>query len=106
MVAAPVAAVILIASLLGSFVGFFILILYVLATFLASVYAAVTAGSLLSKWIRKTVIVDWKWVVFGAVALLILTLVPIVGWLITCAIFLAAFGTLVSFEKDKVGGSR
>ena len=94
--------VILFMTILGSYVGFLLLSAYVLTLFVAKVFAGIVAGALLSKWIKKEVIVNWMWTAIGITALQILILVPILGNLLTFIVSMASFGTLLVFLYRKM----
>ncbi|MFC1731920.1 hypothetical protein ACFL6I_16500 [candidate division KSB1 bacterium] len=90
----PITAVLLLATVIGIYIGFILLSMYALALLIAKVYAGIVAGALLSKWIKKEIIVDWKWAVLGIAALQIVSLVPLFGGFAVCILVLATFGTL------------
>ena len=98
----PVAAVLIIFTMLGAYVGAVILGAYALMLSVAKVYAGIVAGAFLSKWIKKEVIVNWKWAVLGIVALQALCIVPIIGALVYIVFMLSAFGSIGVLAYNKM----
>lgn len=94
LVIVPIAAALLLVTVLGAYIGFLLLGTYILMLAIAKVYAGIVAGAFLSKWIKKEVIVDWKWTVLGIAVLQVILLIPILGSLAGFIFALAAFGTL------------
>ena len=90
----PIAAVLLLVTMLGAYIGFLLLGAYILMLAIAKVYAGIVAGALLSKWIMKKIIVDWKWALLGITALQVILLIPFFGNLVAFILILATFGTL------------
>lgn len=71
------------------------LLLLLLSLGLMKVY---TGAKILQWWQRrqkKEYILDWKAAVIGSISILILTLIPILGWLVIFVLYLLAFGGLV-----------
>lgn len=94
LAATPVLVFLLLASVFGIGVGVLAGIVYVLALALAKVYAGVIAAAALSRFSAKEVTLSWLWIIVGVVALEVITLIPIVGWLVGLLFMLAALGTL------------
>lgn len=94
LVVTPVAVFLLLASVVGIMIGFLLLIGYILMLMAACIYSTVVAGALLSKWIQKRLIVDWKWTIAGLVALTVIAFIPFVGPLIVFIIAMASLGGL------------
>lgn len=94
LIIVPIVSIILLMSVLGMVIGGFLIGVYILMLFVAKVYAGIVAGAFMAKWIKKEAIVNWKWAILGIVVLQIVSLVPIIGWIVCCAIILATFGTV------------
>ncbi|NQV93374.1 hypothetical protein HQ403_02645 [Candidatus Kaiserbacteria bacterium] len=94
LIVVPVAVILLFATILGICVGFILLGAYVLMLIISKVLAGIVVGGLLSKWIKKETIIDWKWAVLGIVALQVISFVPLFGGIAALIIVLATFGTL------------
>lgn len=94
LIVVPVAVILLIATIIGMGVGFILLGIYILMLLISKVFAGIVVGGLLSKWIKKEIIVDWKWVMCGIATLQIISLVPLFGNFVAFIIVLATFGTI------------
>lgn len=94
LIVVPIVTLLLFLSLFGVYIGLVLLMVYMLMLFIAKVYVGIIAGAILSKWVRKEVIVDWKWVVLGITVTQALILIPVVGISINFFLLLASFGTL------------
>ncbi|HVX90683.1 MAG TPA: polymer-forming cytoskeletal protein [Candidatus Paceibacterota bacterium] len=107
IVATPVFILILLASFAGAAVALLVGAAYLLLMLLSYLYAAVIAGGALSRLLVKRPLFLWRDAVLGMLALSLVTLVPVVGWLVLLILFAAACGTLVSllyrsaFPKDE-----
>lgn len=95
LIVVPIAAVLLLATVLGVYIGALLFGAYLLMLAIANVYAGIVAGALLSKWIKKRIIVDWKWAILGIAVLQVILLIPILGNLAGFIFILATFGTLL-----------
>jgi len=96
MVATPVFILLLLASFAGAMIAFVLGAAYLLLMLLSYLYAAVIAGSALARTVVKRPLFLWRDAVFGMLAISIVSLVPVIGWLVTLILLAAACGTLVS----------
>lgn len=96
LVLIPVIAIIFLVTVVGLWLGFILGIIYILSLLLAGALAGIILGSLLGKAIkeRKNYVVNWKTVVGGTIALMIIKLVPIIGWIVAFIFTLIALGAL------------
>lgn len=94
LILTPVAGVILVLTVLGMYVGFFLFILYALALLVAAVYLGVVSGALLARLVRKEYRVSWKWAVVGTLGIALVSLVPVVGWVVCAVLFLTTLGAV------------
>ncbi len=92
VVVTPIVAVVLIATIVGMYLGFILLAIWVVVLLLGSVYQCIVMGGIASKLIRKHVIVDWKWALVGTALIFLIWLVPVIGWVVTCVVYLIAVG--------------
>jgi cytoskeletal protein CcmA (bactofilin family) len=96
-VVTPVVGFLLLLSVLGIPLGLFVLFGYFFSIYFAMAVTALVLG----RWIEQRKRADWSkgkffWVGFGLfVALKILILVPVAGWLIVAALVCGAFGALM-----------
>lgn len=93
--ATPVFIFILLVSFVGMGVAFLLLVLYSLLLMLGYLYAGVLAGAALGRGLMKREIVTWKLAILGMLVLYLISIVPIVGGILTFVLFLAATGTIV-----------
>jgi len=99
MIVFPVAIIISFVSVIGAILGFAGLCFYAFFILLASALSAIVAGSFISKYIFKTSSyeVNWKTIVVGVLITQVVRVIPFVGWLISLAFFLVAFGVLLNY---------
>lgn len=100
----PVAIVISLITVIGMFLGVFGIFAYVAFIMLASVLGGVVLGSLIYRLLSesKEYAVDWKSVLVGVVAMFLIGLVPVVGWLAMFILFLACLGNLYYSAYQKI----
>lgn len=97
----PIAIIILVISVVGSYLGFILGALYLFGLLIAGVCVGIIAGAFLSKHFKKEVRVNWKWTILGTVVVFALSLIPIVGWILTALLFFASMGAVaVSLWRD------
>jgi hypothetical protein len=107
IVAMPALILLLLVSFAGALLSFILLAAYVLLLLLAYVYAAVIAGAALAHALAKRDTLFWRDAVLGMLALSIIALVPVFGFLVVCIVTCASAGALVSlayrfaFPKDE-----
>ncbi|MEX0652311.1 MAG: hypothetical protein WD509_03225 [Candidatus Paceibacterota bacterium] len=94
LIVVPFATLLLFATVIGAYLGVILLGVYALMLIVSKVFTGIVAGALLSKWIKKEIIVDWKWVILGIIALQALCFVPFIGSLLGFIVVLATFGTI------------
>ncbi len=96
-VVAPIVIVVLLASIIGAGLGLTALPLFMFFMMLGKVGAGILTGSLIFYLIDKKYEVNWKTILVGIVALYIVRIIPVAGWIFYKIMFLAAFGTLWMF---------
>lgn len=99
----PIAIILLFATLLGSFAAVLAGLVYVFMLCISKLLATILFGVLLVKLFnkKKPVHLDWKIASLGVVSLLIVVLVPVIGWIVGFAFFLNALGSL-SYEMYRL----
>ncbi|MDO8523630.1 MAG: hypothetical protein Q7R74_00195 [bacterium] len=90
----PILVIVLGMTVLGLYIALALAFLYLLCLIIAGALMCVLAGALLSKWIRKEPVVDWKWTVLGTLAVFVVFFVPFLGWIADSLLFLIAFGAM------------
>lgn len=96
LVVLPVAVILLLITIIGAPLGLLLLLLYGSLLLVSSIYASVVTGvwiSHMTGWFNSSR-VTWKHVVGGAIALTLISLVPIVGWIVGFGIFLITLGSI------------
>lgn len=98
LILAPILAVALFVTAVGIPLGLGVLALYLFLLAAAYVFTVLFAGSWLLKWLGKRAEHEtgWKSAALGAIALVILSLIPIIGWIIGLILFIASLGAVSS----------
>lgn len=102
----PIAAIALLVTVVGSLFGVLVGITYISLLILASVFSGIIFGVYLQKLTVKQDELKWQWTVIGVVLLEMISLVPIIGWIIKALFFLLALGaatklSLKRFEEQR-----
>jgi cytoskeletal protein CcmA (bactofilin family) len=100
----PVAVVLLAVSIIGMFPAMLTGMLYCTAIILSRAFAGMLFGSwLMAKWKKSSVLhLDWVSGLGGVVVLSLLGLVPVLGWLLNAALFVAVFGALAHTVQRRI----
>jgi cytoskeletal protein CcmA (bactofilin family) len=100
----PVACIILLCTIVGIPLGLFGLLFYCLVSGLSKILAGIILGAWLMKLItkKKGWNVDWKAIALGQFVMMLVLLVPFVGWLFALVFMLAALGGLMNALKPIV----
>lgn len=98
LVAIPVASVITMASIIGILPGLFSLLIYAALLILGVPFAVLFTASLIAK--NRT---DLKWfhIILAAAAMMVVKIIPFIGWLSVFIVYLTALGALLSILKPK-----
>ena len=100
VVAAPVLILFLAISFVGIALAFVLGAAYVLLLALGYAYAGILAGSALSRGLLKQPLVTWKVALVGMLVLYLIGSIPVLGGLVTCVLFLAATGAILSIAYN------
>lgn len=100
----PVIVFILIISLFGALLGFFLLVAAALLAMIACFMSAVFLGSLILKVLTKggEIIVDWRAVLVGVLAHVLLWFVPLIGPILLVVVSLTSIGILLRLFYQKI----
>jgi hypothetical protein len=101
LIVVPVLTMLLLISFIGAFVALIVGFLYILFLVVAKVYAGILTGVLLARGIKKEIVVDWRFTIIGIVILQLVSLVPVIGFLVSFVIMLAALGALAYFAYQR-----
>jgi len=101
LVVVPAASILLFFTVIGFPIGIFSLVVYAAILMLACPFTFLLAASLL---IKRKVTLLWYHILLGAVVLALVGIVPIVGWLATFILYLAALGSLILTLRAKLKG--
>jgi hypothetical protein len=96
LVVVPIAIFVALISLVGAIFGIIGIFVYALLIITAKILAGILFGSVLVKAVKKTkeYEVTWQSAMIGVIALELVGLVPVLGWVLVFLIFLAAFGSI------------
>ncbi len=104
MVAAPIAAIILMVTVIGAYVGFIVMLGYLLLLLFASVFMLYYIGSLVYGWLAKNRTESMlRDLLIGSLIALILSFIPVIGWLVILIVFLIALGATATSFKQNLG---
>lgn len=104
LVVTPILVLLLLVSIVGWVLALVALFAYLLMIFSAAILSVLTTTGLLQKYAFRTdpAVITWPKILLGALALLVLSLIPYVGWIICFGIFLSAFGALGKIVYHKI----
>lgn len=104
----PFVFVILIVTIVGAPLGVMTGFLYAAAMTLGGIFTGIFAGHLIYKYIFKKngQIIPWHMVVVGNIAIYLLVFIPVIGWIVCAALFLAVMGTMWNLGKRSVWTNR
>lgn len=96
LIVVPAAIVLAMISLIGIWFAFAGMLLYILLVMMAKVLASIVLGIVLVKMIKKTneYEVSWQNAAIGVVAIELIGLVPVLGWVAVFLLFLASLGSI------------
>ena len=96
----PVASVLLLLTIVGIPIGVIGLIAFAGAMIFSWISAAIILGVFLHRWLKKVNVftISWKTILLGVVVFSLLGLVPVIGWIIQCALVLLALGSAMKFK--------
>jgi len=100
LIVTPIAAIILLATVLGIPLGILALIGFAGAMIWGVLLSQILLGSLVYGWVKKSEELrsDWKIILLGAVLFAILSIIPIIGWIIQFGLLLVAIGTSIKMK--------
>jgi len=83
-------------TMIGFLVGIITLLAYITLIILSSIYSGVVLGVWAHKIITKgdDIMVDWKTALFGTIALSLIVMLPIIGWIVGAFFFLVSLGSI------------
>ena len=101
---APVAIIISFITIIGMTLGLIALFVYLALIFIAAVIAVLLFARLALKYVFKKENYELNWwvVILAVSALGLITFIPIVGWLFTLVIVLAALGSSAKYVYKKL----
>ncbi|OGM92956.1 hypothetical protein A2372_03865 [Candidatus Wolfebacteria bacterium RIFOXYB1_FULL_54_12] len=96
LVVIPFAILFALVSIIGIGLGIAAALVYILLLMIAKVLASILFGAVVLKLIKKKkdYEVTWQSAVAGVIALSIVSLIPIFGWLVACLAFLVSLGSI------------
>lgn len=106
LIALPFVFVFLLISVIGALFGILGFIGYITLIILAKITSAILVGAFFTKWYRKEALVTWQWALLGLIALELVSLIPVIGWLVATVVFLTALGALASLTYYWISEAR
>jgi len=96
MILVPIAAVLLLMSFVGILPGALVIFSFITALILTKALTGIFAGSLLMAFIKKQEVlrITWGSAIGGVIVFEIVTLIPVIGWLVGVVIWVAVFGSI------------
>lgn len=96
LIVTPVAVIITLISIVGIGIGTIGGLMYALLLVMAKVFAGILLGVLIMKAVKKAKEFDvtWQNAAIGVVAIEIIKIVPVIGWLFVFLLFLASLGSI------------
>lgn len=100
----PITIVMLFLTLVGYYVAIIVAIWFILALLMACLMSSALLGAYIIKVLMRKpgLVIDWQAVLIGAAAMIALSLVPIVGWILELLLFLMVFGSILRMVKKIV----
>ncbi len=100
----PIVIVLLFITVIGLYIALGLLAAFALALIAVALLTPIFAGGLIMKWIRKKeeIATGWREALLGIIVLALIGLIPFIGWIIVAAIFLIAFGSLITNMKRTI----
>lgn len=100
----PLAAVLLLMSFIGTIAGGLLLLAYVAGIAIAKVLAGMFLGAWLSALIAKRQVlhITWANALGGTILIQLLTLLPVIGWIVQILAFLSLFGVLAERARKQL----
>ncbi len=99
----PIAIIILFITLFGIVLALLVLFAYLAILILSGIYSGVVFGGVLYKLLQRDLgaIVAWENIIVGVVVLMLVGIIPFIGWLIAFIFFLVALGSVTEliFER-------
>ena len=102
----PISAAICFITIAGFYVGLVLLSWLVLFALLVSILEAMVVGVILLKWLKKYDRLSWQALLTGAVVLMILSFIPILGALLCAVVWLIVFGATLRLVKSRIAAER
>jgi len=97
LIASPIVAGLLFITVVGVYLGIILLLIYFLTLVMASIVMVFYTGRLVYGWYKKDAALNLKRdLVLGAIIALIVSLIPIIGWLAVFVLFLISLGAIVT----------
>lgn len=102
LIVVPILSVLLLITAVGYYIAVSLLALYVFLLLMACILSALFLGFIILKYLNKPAesLVNWQSVLIGVVALLLIKIIPFLGWIIAFVLFLLVFGSIIKTIKE------
>ena len=101
-VALPLAGVILLVTVVGIYSALLLFAWLGVVCLVVNIFAAMFAGAAVLRWLKKYEKLDWTSLVLGAVLLMILKFIPVIGWLACLVVWLITFGAVLRTIRQRI----
>lgn len=99
----PIASIILMFTVIGWIPAVVLLAGYIGLLIIATPISIILASSLLKRLFKKDYArLTWHQIIFGLVALKVVAVIPVIGWLVCFAIYLASLGITAGLIKERL----
>lgn len=99
LIAIPAAAIILMITVIGLPIGILTMLAFPLIVYLGWLMTVLTVGYWVYRWITKQEKVgSWVYALVGAVVLVLLGFIPVLGWIVVALVFLASLGGMLRLD--------
>jgi len=104
LVAVPVAVILSFITIIGSALGVIALLFYMAMIAIASIVTVLLFAKLCIKYLfhKENYELNWWVIVISSLALAVVSLIPVVGWIVGFVIFLSALGSTSKFIYSKI----
>jgi hypothetical protein len=101
LILTPIVSVLLLITVIGIPLAIIVMVVYIIALYLMKILAAIVLGALIISAIRKQKEPGLSWsLVIGAIVFILLTSIPVIGWIINFLAVIWALGAAVEAKKE------
>ncbi|OGE84300.1 MAG: hypothetical protein A2846_02055 [Candidatus Doudnabacteria bacterium RIFCSPHIGHO2_01_FULL_49_9] len=102
----PIIAILALVTVIGLYAGLILLAWLAFVFFMVGILEALLLGTVILKWLKKYDGLRWPALATGALALAVLSLVPVLGTLVCLVLGLISFGAMLSVVKERLASEQ